>query len=73
MNDEPALSFEEALRRLEAVVGRLETGELPLEESLALFEEGQRLARHCSAQLEAASLRVEQLTAEGEIITIDVE
>ena len=67
------LSFEEALTELETIVRRLETGDLLLEESLALFEQGQRLARHCSRQLEAASLRVEQLTSDGEIVAVDLE
>ena len=67
------LSFEEALRNLEEIVSRLEMGDLTLEESLALFEQGQKLARHCSSQLEAATLRVEQLTGDGEIIALDLE
>lgn len=70
---ELGLSFEEALSELETIVSRLETGDLSLEESLALFEQGQWLARHCGGQLEAASLRVEQLTSDGEIVTVDLE
>jgi exodeoxyribonuclease VII small subunit len=69
----PDLSFEEALFELETIVSRLEAGDLSLEESLALFQQGQRLARHCSGQLEAASLRVEQLTSDGEIMAVDLE
>ncbi|MDT8306882.1 MAG: exodeoxyribonuclease VII small subunit [Anaerolineae bacterium] len=71
--DAPTLSFEEALHELETIVSRLETGDLSLEESLALFEQGQRLARHCGEQLEAATLRVEQLTSDGEIVTVELE
>ncbi len=67
------LSFEEALVELETIVSRLEAGDLSLEESLALYEQGQRLARYCGGQLEAASLRVEQLTGDGEIIPVDLE
>jgi len=48
------LPFEAALERLEAIVQRLEGGELPLEEALAAFEEGVGLSRRCAAQLEAA-------------------
>jgi len=55
-------SFEEALTALEALVGRLESGELPLEEALKLFEEGVRLTRLCSARLEDAERRVHLLT-----------
>ena len=62
-----ALSFEEALQALEAIVARLEEGDLSLEESLRLFERGQTLADLCNEQLESAALRVEQLTEHGEI------
>lgn len=62
------LNFESALQELEQTVARLETEELTLEESLALFERGQQLATHCQRQLEEAALRVEQLTADGEIV-----
>jgi exodeoxyribonuclease VII small subunit len=60
-----ALSFEEALAGLEAVVERLETGELPLEQALAAFEQGVRLSRRCAEQLEASERRIEQLVREG--------
>ena len=55
------LSFEAAFAELEETVQRLETGELTLEESLALFEQGQALAAHCQKQLDTAELRVQQL------------
>lgn len=55
------LSFEEAFARLEQVVRRLEGGEVSLEESLRLFEEGVRLTRVCSAKLTAAEGRLSQL------------
>ena len=64
------LSFEDAQKELEAIVGRLEAGELTLNESLALFERGQKLAAHCNKQLEQATLRIEQLTSDGEIIEL---
>ncbi|MDQ7792984.1 MAG: exodeoxyribonuclease VII small subunit [bacterium] len=54
--------FEPALGRLEAIVRELESGELTLERSLALFEEGVKLARECSAILEAADRKIEMLT-----------
>ena len=69
--DLEALKFEEALAELEQIVDRLEAGELTLEESLTLFERGQLLAKFCNQQLEAATLRVEQLTEHGEIVEID--
>jgi exodeoxyribonuclease VII small subunit len=50
--------FEDALRELEAIVKRLESGELPLEESLKTFEEGVGLSRYCFQKLEEAEKRV---------------
>jgi exodeoxyribonuclease VII small subunit len=63
-------SFEEALGRLEQIVQRLERGELPLEESLGLYEEGVGLSRLCHAQLEVAEGRIELLLkdARGEAL-----
>ncbi len=55
------VSFEKALARLEETVHRLEAGNLPLDEAVALFEEGTRLARLCNEQLDAAELKVSQL------------
>jgi exodeoxyribonuclease VII small subunit len=64
------LTFEEALAELESIVAQLESGELALEASLVLFERGQHLATKCNTQLEQASLRIEMLTADGEIIEL---
>jgi exodeoxyribonuclease VII small subunit len=58
-----APGFEDALKRLTAIVERLESGELSLEQSLSLFEEGTRLSRSSQAQLDAAEKRVEELLA----------
>ncbi|MFB3818368.1 MAG: exodeoxyribonuclease VII small subunit [Candidatus Methylomirabilales bacterium] len=55
-------TFEEALSRLEALVARLEAGELSLEEALQAFEEGVRLTRLCTGRLEDAERRVHLLT-----------
>ncbi len=60
-----ALSFEDALDRLEAIVDRLERGELALEEALATFEEGVGLSRRLGEQLGGAERRVEELLREG--------
>lgn len=54
-------TFEDAIGRLETIVGSLEGGEAPLEESLQLFEEGVRLSRACMQRLEAAERRIEIL------------
>lgn len=55
--------YEALLQRLQDVARRLEDGELPLAETLALYEEGVALAARCEALLDAAELRVQQLVA----------
>lgn len=55
------LSFEEALRALEEVVRKLEGVEVPLEESIGLYERGEALRRHCQARLDAAQARIEKI------------
>jgi exodeoxyribonuclease VII small subunit len=55
------LKFEDCLTRLEQIVSRLESGSLPLEESLTIFEEGVKLARTCARYLEDAEKRIEVL------------
>ncbi len=55
------VKFEQAMARLEAIVGELEKGDLPLEESLKIFEEGIRLSKSCLKVLEEAERKVEVL------------
>jgi exodeoxyribonuclease VII small subunit len=55
------LSFEEALARLEAIVQQLERGDVPLEKSIDLYVEGDRLRAQCQTRLEAAQARIEQI------------
>ena len=61
MSDSKALEFEQALAELEALVARLERGDLPLDEALKTFERGVALTRHCQDSLKAAQQRVEIL------------
>ncbi len=56
-----ALSFEQALAELEAIVNKLESGEAALEQSIEMYERGALLKAHCEAKLEAARLRVEKI------------
>ncbi len=56
------MSFEEAMKELEATVGKLEHGEATLEESIALYERGAALRAHCDAVLRQAEERVEKIT-----------
>jgi exodeoxyribonuclease VII small subunit len=60
------LSFEAALERLEKIVQLLENGRLDLEASIMAYEEGMQLARYCLAQLQAAELRIQELSTDGE-------
>lgn len=55
------VKFEQAMARLEAIVGELEKGDLPLDESLKIFEEGIRLSKNCLKVLEEAERKVEIL------------
>jgi exodeoxyribonuclease VII small subunit len=65
-----ATSFEDSLKRLETIVEELESGELSLEDSIARYEEGVRLSRGLTAQLDDAEKRIERLAErEGEAPT----
>jgi exodeoxyribonuclease VII small subunit len=66
----PPPSFEAALQRLEQIVRQLEQGDLSLDASISLYEEGQRLRSHCEAQLNAARMRIEliQQGSSGEAV-----
>lgn len=59
---EKKLSFEQAMLRLEEIVNAMERGEAPLEESLALFAEGAKLLKQCTALLDKAEQQVTKLT-----------
>ncbi|MBA3526020.1 MAG: exodeoxyribonuclease VII small subunit [Sphingomonas sp.] len=59
--DPAELSFEAALKRLEEIVRTLEAGEAPLDQSIELYQEGDKLKRHCESRLKAAQARIEQI------------
>ncbi|MBZ0301671.1 MAG: exodeoxyribonuclease VII small subunit [Anaerolineae bacterium] len=61
------LSFEAAYAELETILEQLESGELPLEDSVALFERGRKLSERCQTLLDKAELRVNQLTGSGDV------
>jgi exodeoxyribonuclease VII small subunit len=65
MSDQPQaiaeLSFEAALKRLEEIVRKLESGEASLDESIELYGEGDRLKQQCEARLQAAQARIEKI------------
>ena len=66
-----AAPFEQTLAQLEALVVRLESGELPLDEALRSFEQGVRLTRECQAALSAAQQKVQLLLQRGESAVIE--
>lgn len=59
-------SFERALKELESIVGRLERGDVELEESIVIYERGEALREHCDKLLKQAEAKVEKLTVSGD-------
>ncbi|WP_417308127.1 exodeoxyribonuclease VII small subunit [Devosia sp.] len=57
-----AMSFEAALKELEGIVGKLESGQAPLAESIAIYERGEALKAHCEGLLKQAEARIEKIT-----------
>ena len=66
-SDTSIRDFEAAIAELESVVKKLEEGDLPLEQSLALYERGVQLSRFCHARLEDAERRIEILSERGDL------
>ena len=67
--DVASMSFENALKALEEIVTKLERGDVPLEESIAIYERGEALKQRCEALLNQAEERVERIrTAEGKAV-----
>ncbi len=60
------LSFEKALTELERIVGKLERGDVELEESIAMYERGEALKAHCNRLLAQAEAKVEKITVDTE-------
>lgn len=71
--DLEAMSFEQAYRALEETVQRLEAGNLPLEEAVALYQRGMELAKQCNLQLDNVELRLKLLTPSGELVDFEEE
>lgn len=68
MADTPVaeMTFEEAMRELETVVGQLERGDVALDQSISLYERGAALKAHCEAKLKAAEEKVAAITLDGD-------
>ncbi len=61
LSDVSTLTFEKALAELEAIVGKLERGDVPLEESIAMYSRGEVLRTHCETLLKQAEMRIEKI------------
>jgi exodeoxyribonuclease VII small subunit len=61
LSDVSTLTFEKALAELEAIVGKLERGDVPLEESIAMYSRGEVLRTHCETLLKHAEMRIEKI------------
>lgn len=59
------VTFEQAMEKLEAIVDRLESGDVPLEDAITLFQEGMQLAKICGDKLEQFERKIEMLAEEG--------
>lgn len=68
MSDTPIenMSFEAALEELETIVEKLERGDAPLDESIAIYQRGAKLKAHCEAKLKNAQLKVEKIVLDGQ-------
>ena len=78
VQDIASLPFEKALAELETIVGQLEKGSVSLEDSIAIYERGEALKRHCEGLLRRAELRIEKITLDADgrptgITPLDVE
>ena len=60
------MTFEEALAALEVTVRRLESGDVPLDESISLYERGERLRTACQARLDAAQAKIDKIVTDAE-------
>lgn len=63
--DIAGMTFEKALAELETIVDKLERGDVPLEESITIYERGEALKKHCDALLKAAESKVEKIRSDA--------
>ncbi|PKL43545.1 MAG: exodeoxyribonuclease VII small subunit [Planctomycetes bacterium HGW-Planctomycetes-1] len=65
-NNISSLSFEQAIKKLTDIVGKIENGQISLEQSLAQYEQGMELIKHCRAILQKAEKKIEEISKEKE-------
>ena len=66
------MKFEDNLKKLEGLVGKMESGELNLDEMIKAFEEGRKLVTECQKDLESIRQRIEKVTKDGSVAPLDV-
>ena len=66
------MKFEDNLKKLEGLVGRMESGEMNLDEMIKAFEEGRKLVTECQKDLESIRQRIEKVTKEGTTVPLEV-
>jgi exodeoxyribonuclease VII small subunit len=71
--DVATLSFEQAMKELEDIVRRLESGQVKLDEAVAAYERGAALKKHCEGKLSEAKMKVEKITGSGKSIGLEPE
>ena len=67
------MTYEKAISRLEEIVGKLESNEIPLEDSIALFQEGIELSRYCDQKLKNIQEKVAQIYEDGQLKDMQTE
>ncbi len=60
------MSFEQAMRELETIIDKLDGGDVPLEDSITIYERGAALQRHCEGKLKQAEMRVQKIVASAD-------
>ena len=66
------MKFEDNLKKLEGLVGKMESGELNLDEMIKAFEEGRKLVTDCQKDLESIRQRIEKVTKDGSTVPLEV-
>lgn len=66
------MKFEDNLKKLETLVGKMESGEMKLDEMIAAFEEGRKLVTECQRDLESIRQRIEKVTASGAVEKLEI-
>jgi len=66
------MKFEDNLKKLEGLVGRMESGELGLDDMIKSFEEGRKLVTECQKDLESIRQRIEKVTKDGSTVPLEI-